>query len=351
MKKLDYIIVGLGIAGVGCCEDLRRRGKSYVVIDQPFQSATRTAGGVVNPVVLKRFTAAWKAKEFLDYATPFYRTLEKQISSNFLNEIDILRVFSSYEEQNQWMVASDKRELSAFLSSEIYQDRSTSWSNMYGYGKVNLGFQINTNQLLSDLTEHLKIRDQYRSEVFNYHDLEIGEDEIRYGDLSARKIIFSEGSDVLNNPFFLKNAIQPKKGEYITVHAPDLKLRSILKGSFFVIPLGNDLYKVGATFAHGDTSLEVTEKGRSQLVSALHKILKVPFEVVDQETAFRPTVKDRKPLVGNLTEHKNIYFLNGLGTRGLLMAPLVAKWLLAYSEEQTPLPDEINLNRVFIEPS
>jgi glycine oxidase len=351
MKKVDYIVVGLGIAGVSCCEHLRRRGQDFIVIDHPYQSATKTAGGVVNPVVLKRFTAAWNANEFLEYATSFYHALEKHISSKIINEIDILRMFSSFEEQNQWLVASDKRDLSTFLSAEIYQDQTASWNNNFGYGKVNFGFQIDTDQLLKNVSIHLSSHHQYRNEIFNYDDLVIAKDEVRYKDLSARKIIFSEGASVIHNPFFPKEAILPKKGEYITIHAPELQLHSVLKGPFFVIPLNKDHFKVGATFAHGDDTREVTEKGRSQLVSALQKMLKVPFEVVEQEAGFRPTVKDRKPIVGNLPNHQNVYFFNGLGTRGLLMAPLMANLLLAYSEDKIKLPDEINLNRFFIKPS
>ncbi len=347
MKKVDYIIVGFGIAGVSLSGQLLRRGNNFVVVDHPRHSATRTAGGVVNPVVLKGFTAAWNAKEFLSYATPFYSELEKHLSSKFINEVDILRVFSSYEEQNQWLVASDKRELSTFLSSKIYSDHTTNWINNYGYGKVHQAYQIDTKQLLRDFALHLSKIEQYRSEVFNYDDLEIGDNEIRYGNLSARKIIFAEGASVLSNPFFPTDAVLPKKGEYITIHAPGLQLKSVLKGPFFVIPMGKDQFKVGATFAHGDDTLEITDKGRSQLVLGLQKILHIPFEVIDQEAGFRPTVKDRKPIVGNLPENENIYFLNGLGTRGLLMAPLIAKWLLDYSEEQIEILDEVNLKRFF----
>lgn len=350
MKKLDYIIVGFGIAGMSCCEHLLRSGKDFMVLDHPFQSATMTAGGIVNPVVLKRFTAVWKAQEFLEYATTFYRELEKKIASNFISETNIFRVFASYEEQNQWLVAGDKKELSSFLSTEIYSDPTTNWNHTFGYGKVHQAFQIDTKQLFRDFARHLSNLQYYRREVFDYKKLEVSDQEICYGDLMAQKIIFSEGVSVKSNPFFPKQAILPKKGEYITIHAPGLQLKSVLKGPFFVIPIGSDQFKVGATFAQGDDTQAITENGRTQLVLALQKILQIPFEVIEQEYGFRPTVKDRKPILGNVPDHENIYFLNGLGTKGLLMAPLLAKWLLEYSEDQMELLQEINIKRLLNQP-
>jgi len=42
---------------------------------------------------------------------------------------------------------------------------------------------------------------------------------------------------------------------------------------------------------------------------------------------------------------REILFFNGLGTRGLGMAPLLSKQLFDYAENNTPLPDEVNIQR------
>lgn len=345
MKKVDYIIVGFGIAGASLCEHLLQRGKDFVVIDDMANGATHTAGGVVNPVVLKRFTLAWNAKEFLAYAAQFYQKLETRLSSEFLKNTPVFRIFSNYEEQNQWLVATDKLELSPFLESEVYDDQQVFWNNPFGYGKVREAFQIETKKLLYDFGAFLKNDNFYRDEVFDYHSLEINSNEIRYRDLRTVNIIFAEGARALSNPFFPKQAILPKKGEYITIHAPKLKLDAVIKGPFFVIPLGEQKYKVGATFAHDDYSEGTSAKGMEQLTKAIQKMIKVPFEVIHQEMGFRPTVKDRKPILGNLQNFENAYFMNGLGARGLMMAPLLAKILIQYSEEKDLIPDEINIRR------
>ena len=59
----------------------------------------------------------------------------------------------------------------------------------------------------------------------------------------------------------------------------------------------------------------------------------------------RPTVIDRRPLIGEHAEHKNLYVLNGLGTRGVMIAPYVADQLFNYIENKQELAKEISIER------
>jgi glycine oxidase len=70
--KVDYIIVGLGLAGLAFVEELMNANKSFLVFEDASQTSSLVAGGVYNPVVLKKFTAVWKAAEQLDLALLFY---------------------------------------------------------------------------------------------------------------------------------------------------------------------------------------------------------------------------------------------------------------------------------------
>ena len=70
--KLDYIIVGLGLAGLSFAEQLIKAKKSFMVFEDSSQTSSLVAGGVYNPVILKRFTPVWNAKEQLKVALPFY---------------------------------------------------------------------------------------------------------------------------------------------------------------------------------------------------------------------------------------------------------------------------------------
>ena len=121
MKQVDYIVVGFGIAGVCLAERLLQQGKSLMVYDDVKDGASVASGGVLNPIVLKRFTAAWNAADFFTEAIPFYKKIEVRLGKPIISSTNIQRIFNGVEEQNNWMVASDKTTLSPFLSAEIVQ--------------------------------------------------------------------------------------------------------------------------------------------------------------------------------------------------------------------------------------
>ncbi|MBX2827923.1 MAG: FAD-binding oxidoreductase [Flavobacteriaceae bacterium] len=342
MKEVEFIVVGLGIAGVSFCERLLGSKKEFVALDGPKMAATAVAGGIVNPVVLKRFTPVWNAALFLEEAIPFYQTIQSRLQIDFFRETEILRVFSNVQEQNEWSVASSSHKLKDFLNPELLSNNGPELNAPYGLGAMQTALLLNTLRLLEAYRSFLK--DRVVQEEFRYEEVVMKEDAIAYKNIRAKHLVFAEGASVINNPFFQVEGLIPKKGEYITIRSENLNIDKVVKGPFFLIPLGDHLYKVGATFAHGDMTYENTEKGREQLTDAVAKMIHGPFEVVDQVAGMRPTVKDRKPLLGSISD-KKIQFFNGLGTRGLLMAPLLSKLLLDHIETGTDLPSEMDIKR------
>ena len=353
MKEVDYIVVGLGIAGFAICERFEQAGKSFVVIDTPKTNSSIVAGGIMNPVVLKRFTQAWRSPEFRDEAIAMYASASEKLEGSFLAETGIQRIFNNAQEQNDWMVASETAKLSPFLNGTLSDrphreplEETTARvvHTPFGLGDVKGGYRVATVELLSAYRSYLNQTDRLIANPFHYDDLELNTGSVHYKNWKARRILFAEGAIARNNPYFMVECLIPKKGEYIIVKAPELRLKSILKGSCFVISLGNDLYKVGATFDHHSLSYETTPEGKEQLVATLRKLISCPFEVVDQIAGMRPTVKDRRPLLGML-EHENVIFFNGLGARGIMMAPLLSKWLFDFLENDIPLPEAVNIKR------
>lgn len=346
MIKVDYIIVGLGIAGISICEQLQKHGKSFLVIDNGKDGSTAKSGGVFNPTVLKRFTAAWNAADFYPVAVCFYNQLSEKLHQNIFSEIPILRIFKGVEEQNNWTVASDKLELRNFLSSKFFKNTNSNVLAPFGFGEVLGTAQIQTENLLFLYRNYLKNKDALLSEEFQYEALQQNENSVVYKDISAKKIIFAEGSKAIDNPFFPKQTIIGNKGEYLIIKAPSLKLEQLLKGSMYVIPLGNDNYKVGATYSRDDYSLNSTEQAKEEILSKVKSFIFCPFEIIGQTAGIRPTTKDHRPLLGSLEETPNLIFFNGLGSRGFLMAPLLAEILLKHLAAGMPIPKEMDIKRM-----
>lgn len=345
MEQVDYIIVGCGLAGIAFCEQLRAHNKSFLVYEDASQHSSSVAVGLYNPVVLKRFTEAWKAKELLNRALPSYKALEELLKIKLDHKLPVYRKFSSFEEQNQWFSAADKPSLESFLSIHIKKSSNPKIKAPFGFGEVLQTGRIDTAKLVKYYRKFLNDHDLLTQESFNYKTLEINNDLVEYKDFKAKQIVFAEGFGVVNNPYFKELPLNVAKGEIITIKAPELKIDFILKSSVFIVPLGNDLYSVGATYNWEDQTNTITEEGRKELEIKLKTIISCEYEVIDQVAGIRPTVVDRRPLVGVHSKYKNLFVLNGLGTRGVMNAPYVAGQLYSFIENNVPLDKEIDIKR------
>lgn len=345
MKQVDYIIVGCGLAGIAFCEQLRNAQKSFVVFDDQSQQSSVVAAGLYNPVILKRFTEVWKAKEQLALALHFYKKLEQEFNIKLDFQLPVYRRFASVEEQNEWFTASDKPSLQDFLSTQLIKNVNPSISAPFGFGEVKHTGRVDTASLLIHYKIYLKEQQQYINETFDYDVLKVGETEIVYKNLTAIHIIFAEGFGMIHSPYFKELPLNVAKGEVLTIKAPNLNIDFVLKSSIFIIPLGDDLYNVGATYHWTDKTNDVTKEAKEELLTKLKQVIQCDFEVVNQVAGIRPTVKDRRPLVGMHHNHKNIAILNGLGTRGVMLAPFLAKQLFEHLEHGKPLDKEIDIKR------
>jgi len=109
--------------------------------------------------------------------------------------------------------------------------------------------------------------------------------------------------------------------------------------------MGEDRYLVGSTYEWTDKTNTPTPEAKSELLEKLERLISCEFEVIDQRAGIRPTVVDRRPLVGQHPSHNSIYVLNGLGTRGVMIAPKAAKVLYKHLEQGVALEKEISIAR------
>jgi len=342
---LDYIIVGSGIAGVSFAEIALQHQKSVLVFDNFSTNSSRIAGGLYNPVVLKRFSEVWKAKEQLEFCLPFYDALSSKLSLQFDYRIPIFRKFASIEEQNNWFQAADKPNLSAFLSTAIVHRQFQSISSEFGFGEVLMTGYVDVASLLDAYSNYLKQNNCFVNGSFDYDALQFSDGFVTYKDIQAKHVVFAEGFGLHSNPYFNDLPLDGTKGELIIIKAPDLNLDVVLKSSIFILPIGDHLFKVGATYNWEDKTDTPTEAGKQELIDNLKELIDCDFEVIEHFAGVRPTVKDRRPLVGHHSKHNNLHVLNGLGTRGVMLGPWLAKQLFNEIEYKTSLDLNISIER------
>lgn len=342
---LDYIVVGLGLSGTAFCETLRQHHKSFVVFDNGSQTSSMVAGGLSNPVILKRFTVAWNAPVLIPVANTFYTGVADVLQQKLINDLSVYRRFASVEEQNMWFEASDKQVLKNYLSTVIVRNKNSSLKAPFDFGNVMHVKRLDTALYLNCYRKFLQRTESLVLESFNYDNLQDKNTHVDYNGIKAKHIVFAEGFGLKQNPFFNYLPMQGSKGEYIIIESNALNELNAIKSSLFVIPLGNNKYKVGANYDHNTSSVLPTEKAKTELLKKLDDLLNCSYKVVGHEAGIRPTVKDRKPLVGQHPIHENLYVLNGYGSHGVMIAPWAAMQLYAHIEHRKTLFPEIDIKR------
>lgn len=345
MANKDYLVVGLGLAGLSFCKHLLDAQLSFDVIDQKHPNASAVAGGLYNPIVLKRFSPIWLATEQMDYAHSFYKDLENLLYNSFDYRCDVLRRFANEGEIKKWKEVATLPVYQQFMIPEVQPNVYENISAPLGFGQLKKTGRIDTANQISQFTAYLLSNGLLRQERFQYDKIQYSDTNLQYKGNTYRKIVFAEGMNLLQNPYFNYLPIIPNKGQLLKIKCSNLKLQHIIKGPVFIIPLGNDAYLVGSTYERDFENEQPTKEGHNYLSEKLRSLLPLPFDVVEHYSGIRPTVRDRRPLIGSHPKSRNLTVLNGLGSRGVLLGPYMAKALLEHLEKGKDLPEEANINR------
>jgi glycine oxidase len=349
MKKVNYIIIGQGIAGTILAQTFLKQGKSIMVIDKPqLSNASKIAAGLYNPVVFKRLVKSWMADDLIPYMNEFYPEAEQLLGTKFYFKKQILKPFAEEQEKTLWLKKINE-EVGKYLGKTIYDDfLDDVIYNPLGASEVIEAGNLDTSLFLDRFRNYFKQKDSLLEEEFEYDQLIVSKNEVSYKNTTADKIIFCEGYKTINNPYFKQLPFKLTKGEILTIKLNidnAIPIDKVINKGIFILPLGNNTYKVGATYEWDDLTEQITEKGKTDLIDKLKKVLKTPFEIINHQAGIRPTVNDRRPLIGLHPEFKSLGVFNGMGTKGIMLAPFFAKHFADFLENKTLLNKEVDINR------
>lgn len=344
--EVDFLVVGQGLAGTLVAHNLLQKGKKILVFDiLEENSSSRVAAGLYNPVTGKRRTKTWLADDLFPFIEPYYQSLENLLHTKFLRKKTIFRPFESIADQNDWALQSTEKGLDLFL--ELAKD-TTEYTRFFhaekGGLKTRISGYLEVKTLLDAFAEYLKKKHLLNQTAFSYSKIEFSNDKICYEGIVANSVIFCEGHMARKNPFFNYLPLNGTKGEILDVEIKDYTLSDIVNKGVFVLP-EEKKQRIGSTYEWNFEDNAPTTKAKEELCLKLEKILKHSYRIVDQKAGIRPTTKDRRPLIGRHPEIKNVFIFNGLGTKGVSLAPyfsvMFANWLLGEGE----LLKDVNITR------
>lgn len=296
-------------------------------------------------MVLKRFTAVWKAQEQLVDLNELYDYISTQTGLDYRHSITVARRLHDEKEAKTWVKKSKREDLKNFMSDNVVDIAINGIESTAGYGVVNGTGWVDTISFMKDTIDFFDKKNAVYIDTLDLDALSFQNDVVIYKNIKASSIIFAEGYRMRDNPYFNTLPLQGNKGEVLIVKIPNLKLDYIIKSSVFLMPYKEDLFWLGATYDRDDLEDVATEKGREFLTSRLERFLKLPYQIIDHKHGIRPTTIDRRPFVGRHPNHKNLWLFNGMGSRAVLIAPWAAQELSNHLYHQTPLNNEINISR------
>lgn len=342
MQKIDYIIVGNGYAGMFFAHQLIMAGKSFIMFGSSSPGASHVSAGVVNPVVLKKFTNFWLAQEQIDSLQKTLSEMESYTGKKFFIDEPVRRVFHDTSEQALWQKKMATEVLSPFLSPEL--TKLNGIGNEYGVGTVLQSGRLDVQLFFTSLTDFLLSSGHMGEEAFEYALLDA--DSCSYKSYHYTNIVFCEGMGVVNNPFFNTVPVQPNKGHHLKVKlTSELNTSSTLKKKHFLFPLNEGNYYYGGTYDRFQLDDGINPSAVEELASGLKLLYPEEFTITEVNYGFRPTVKDRRPILGAHGKFSNMYVLNGLGARGILNGNYFSAVLFHRTEFGSAIPAEVQLNR------
>lgn len=344
---LDFIIVGKGLAANILALRFKEHHISYNIIgNSSLSNCSHVAAGLWNPVVFKRMTLSWKAQELIDELKQFYSIAEQTLDAAFYNERIIIKPFFSPEEKEQWIKRS-KGELSAFVDTNIFevQEKNNDLVMQTHYGIVKDCGNIDVVEFLNSCD---KLQQEHTTnETFDHSQLSIQSDHVTYKNLKAKNIIFCEGHLIKNNPYFNWLPMNPVKGDVFDIEAELSLDTEILNHNAFIFRTGNKQFKMGSTYNWNDLTENATDGGANELKEKLKGLIKVPYTIIEHRAGIRPSTLDRRPIIGAHPQYKNLFVFNGLGTKGVMLAPYLSKNFVYFYLNKGKLDTDIHIKRYY----
>ena len=312
-------IVGHGLAGAILADVASRAGCQIKVTDTTLPtgaSSSRVAAGLFTPVTGQRLTPGWAMDDALPEVHQYYPDLEIRLGISCFHPLPTLRVIRDEAAWHHWQTQPHPPAVLPAPSptSPLKPAAGALW--IHGGGWVNLP------PLLDALTRERQTKAEW-------------------GEWPAPDLtVDCSGHRAATHPLWQEAGWRNAHGDILTLHIPGLPQTCIHSFGKFLLPLGNQRFRLGATYHWDESAPAPHPDGRAELEAALRQHLTLPFHVLNHQAGIRPVALARVPIIGPHPDHPRQWIFNGFGSKGVLHTPWLARRLVQHWRDATPLPRE-----------
>lgn len=344
MPHFDFIVAGAGLAGACAARRLADHGSVLVFEKEaPASGGSSVAAGLVNPILGLRARPVWR--------------IEEAVAA--LDETVVLAdAESAYRRRPTLRPAADEQQVAWFKETAETHPHHCTWVGDPGFEwlrtplgalRIETGGMIDLDSLIRCLLAGIELR---HDALTAWEETDHGvtahvlrsRDGRRAETITARRLILALGRGYTSFPEMMRLRLHQIKGQTIRMSRPPSLPDDAphLAGSGYVAS-ENGTVVCGSTYEHRFTDLTPSARATRSIIQKIEGMFPgiADAKVLEQRAGVRVTVPGiRLPMIGPLPEHRHVWIFTGLGAKGLLTAPLVAKELPGYLEDAERIPKQ-----------
>lgn len=321
------LIVGQGIAGSALGWACEEAGIEFEIADCGHGTASsRVGAGIINPVTGRRLAATWRFDPWSVVAVDLYRAIQEAVGRPLIRPMRVHRRFR--DEAERIFLTRRLEQARGALAHVGPHDGEGFW--------IEDAWQVDTAAVLETLRARWTQAGRLRERT------------VAWAKEAPRRdvVILCSGAAVAEAFGFVP--WERATGEILSGRVRGLDPGIILNRGHWALPLGDDRVRVGATYVVTAGEASPTETGRAELVRSAQELLGPrEWSVTAHDAGIRLGVQDRRPCAGRHPEATGVGVLGGLGSKGALWAPAMARQWVNHLTEGVPFEPEIDVRRFY----
>ncbi len=344
---LRLLIIGQGLAGTTLAWQLWERGVAFVIADRDEAvTSSKVAAGLITPITGMRLTVSWRYTMFYREAVRFYHTCGQRLKQRFFFPRGYVRLLKNEAEIAKWHKRRRDPDMQPFLhpqppvmNAEVihdpangFQQRHAAWLDTTAYLRASRDFFASVGAWAQADVQPTDVQDDTTG--------------IEWQGQRFSHVIWAQGWSAEKHPLLHWVPFQSARGTILTVEADMRGERRVLNRGCWLLPRPDGTLRAGSTYEWKFDDPSTPAPDQVALLEAnLRSLLKVPATITATQTAVRPIVKNHQALMGTHPTHPRVAFLNGLGSKGSLRSPWLARHLIEHLLDGTAIDPELDLQR------